>query len=49
MNGFCYIPDNESEGGVFVCNKSEKTCGFDDSPSETEVCVRNLAKEHENE
>ena len=28
---------------------NEKTHGSDDSPSETDCCVRNLAKEHENE
>ena len=28
---------------------SENTHGSDDSPSETDGCVRNLAEEHENE
>ena len=28
---------------------NEKTHGYDDSPSETDGCVRNLAKEDENE
>ena len=28
---------------------NEKTRGSDDSPSETDTCVRNLANEHENE
>ena len=28
---------------------NEKTHGSDDSPSETDGCVRNLSKEHENE
>ena len=28
---------------------NEKTHGYDDSPSKTDGCVRNLAKEHENE
>ena len=28
---------------------NEKTHGSDDSPSETDGCVRNLVKEHENE
>ena len=28
---------------------NEKTHGSDDSPSENDGCVRNLAKEHENE
>ena len=34
----------DNEGGT-----NEKTRGSDDSPSETDGCVRNLAKEHENE
>ena len=28
---------------------NQKTHGSDDSPSKTDVCVRNLVKEHENE
>ena len=30
-------------------DNNEKTSGSDDSPSETDGCVRNLAKLHENE
>ena len=28
---------------------NEKTCGSDDSPSETDGCARKLSEEHENE
>ena len=28
---------------------NEKSYGYDDSPSENDGCVRNLAKQHENE
>ena len=33
----------------YIGDTNEKTREFDDSPSETDVCVRNLGEEHKNE
>ena len=33
----------------YIGDTNEKTSGSDDSPSETDGCVRNLDKEHKNE
>ena len=33
----------------YTYDTNEKTHGYDDSPIETDGCVRNLTKEHENE
>ena len=33
----------------YIGDTNKKTCGYDDSPSETDGCVRNLGKENENE
>ena len=33
----------------YISDTNENTCGYDDFPSETDGCTRNLGEEHENE